>query len=113
MRTGCMFGLVALAGCQPPPSSGGGRAVIEVYKHANGVSNCVEYVNKVWKADPSCCPEGFEVAGYSTPAATAYVKIPDDAEGEDKNDWTKAKESRRMYRHLVCLEKAAAAPTRP
>jgi hypothetical protein len=89
-----MRGLVALMpfallGCTPP--SAAPRAVVEIYMHPNGLSNCVDEHDGKWKADPSCCPDGFEFVGFSAPAATAY---------ESANE----KVSRRIYRHVVCLE---------
>ncbi|MEZ4323274.1 MAG: hypothetical protein R3F61_37770 [Myxococcota bacterium] len=99
-----MRGLVAalplfLLGCQPPVTAAP-RAVVELYMHPNGLSNCVEESNGKWKADASCCPTGFEVAGFSVPAATSY---------EAANE----KETRRLYRHLVCIEVPPAPPGPP
>ncbi|MCB9674056.1 MAG: hypothetical protein H6737_03010 [Alphaproteobacteria bacterium] len=82
-----------LLGCNPPSS--GSRAVLELYMHPNGLSNCVDEHDGKWTADPSCCPAGFEVAGFSAPAATAYSK--ENKDGEEK-------ENRRIFRHVVCLE---------
>jgi len=87
-----------LLGCQPPNFTTT-RAVVELYKHPNGLSNCVEEDDGKWKADPSCCPDGFDMVGFSAPAATAY---------EASNE----KVSRRIYRHVVCLE-APPAPAGP
>ena len=87
--------MLALAACapppEPPPPAEPSRAVIEVYKHPDGRTNCVEEASGEWRGKPSCCPEGFSMVGFSAPAATVYVD-----EGGSSN--------RRIYRHLVCLE---------
>ena len=91
------FVLPLLAACEPPPPVQAGRAVVEVYMHPNGLSNCVDEDGERWKADASCCPEGFEVAGFSAPAAYEFEPTIED---EDKKGGTK----RRIFRHVVCLE---------
>ncbi len=80
----------ALMACQPPPSEPSKR-VLELYMHENGLSRCVEQEGERWKADASCCPDGFELAGCSVPAAIEYPK------GEDGY-------KRTLYRHVVCTE---------
>lgn len=85
-----------LVGCPPPPSSSPSKAVVELYRHPNGLSNCVEEDGEKWKADPSCCPAGFTVAGFSVPAVTAFVE-PTGEDGARKID-------RKIYRHVVCME---------
>jgi hypothetical protein len=67
------------------------RAVLNLYMHADGQTKCVELQGNTLVANPTCCPEGFSVAGFASPAATAYHH-PD--EGAKKY----------QYRHVVCLE---------
>lgn len=86
-----------LAACDPPPARPS-RAVIEIYMHPNGLSRCVDSDGERWKADASCCPEGFELAGFSAPAVTEYIPVSGDDEKE--ND-----PKRRIYRHVVCLQR--------
>lgn len=87
------FALLALglAACQPPPAEAPKRT-LQLYMHPNGLSRCVEIDGDRWKADPSCCPKGFEVAGFSVPSAIEYLKDE--------------KKQRTLYRHLVCMEGA-------
>jgi hypothetical protein len=61
--------------------------------HPNGLSRCVEQDGERWKADASCCPDGFDLAGFTVPAATEYPK------GEEQ------KPQRRLFRHVVCMER--------
>ncbi|MCB9668391.1 MAG: hypothetical protein H6736_02335 [Alphaproteobacteria bacterium] len=87
---------VALLACQPPPQAAAGPApsskrVIELYMHQNGLSRCVEQDGERWKADASCCPDGYDMAGFSVPAAVEYPK----------DDGVK----RTLYRHVVCIER--------
>lgn len=82
--------VVLLAACDPPPSRPA-RATVDLYMHPNGLSRCVEEDGEKWKADPSCCPQGFTLAGFSVPSVTQTA----DADG---------KVTRRLYRHVVCLE---------
>lgn len=89
---------IGLVACQPPPSATALRTV-ELYMHPNGLSRCVEQDGDRWKADPSCCPDGFEPAGFTVPTSVEYLK----------NDKTQ----RTLYRHLVCLERPPAAPAAP
>lgn len=87
-----------LLGCQPPPASPS-RAVVQLYMHPNGLSRCVEEDGDRWKADPSCCPTGWTLAGFAVPGVTAYPEPgADDGEGNKVN--------RRLYRHVVCVEGA-------
>ena len=77
-------------GCEPAPAASSKR-VFEMYMHPNGLSRCVDTDGERWKADASCCPSGFEVAGFTVKTVSLYMK--DD------------KEKRRLYRHVVCMEK--------
>ncbi len=87
------FASLIMVACQPaPPASS--RRVVELYMHPNGLSRCVELDGDRWKADPSCCPEGFEMVGFSVPAAIEYLK------GEKMD-----KVKRTLYRHVVCAER--------
>ena len=87
-----------LLGCNPPPAPVSSGRVIEIYMHPNGLSNCVDVDGDRWKADASCCPEGYEVAGFSVPAVTEYVDEPE-KEGGEKSV------KRKLYRHVVCSER--------
>lgn len=86
-----------LLGCNPPPPSSAGR-VIEIYMHPNGLSNCVDVDGDRWKADASCCPDGYEVAGFSVPSVTEYLGEPDEDDGDRPV-------RRKLYRHVVCAER--------
>jgi hypothetical protein len=90
------LGLLALVGGCNPPNVTPARAVVELYMHPNGLSNCVDENDGRWKNDPSCCPEGFEFVGFSVPSAVEYPK-------DDKT-------TRRLYRHVVCLELPPTPP---
>lgn len=90
-RTLSLVALV-LAACQPPPAAQTApKRVMELYMHPNGLSRCVDQEGDQWKVDPSCCPTGWEAAGFTVPAAIEYEK------GEDGV-------KRTLYRHVVCLE---------
>lgn len=93
--------LGSLGACQvPPPQIVPSRAVLEVYMHPNGLSNCVDTDGERWKADASCCPPGFELAGFSVPAVTETVTgAADDP-----------KYKRKLYRHAVCIEMRPVTP---
>jgi hypothetical protein len=80
--------LCVTLGCTQPDRS---RAVLNLYMHADGETKCVELEGNTLVANPRCCPEGFSVAGFASPAATAYHH-PD--LGARKY----------QYRHVVCLE---------
>ena len=66
--------LPLLAGACNPPNVTPARAVVELYMHPNGLSNCVDENDGRWKNDPSCCPDGFEFVGFKVPAAVEYPK---------------------------------------
>lgn len=88
--------IILLAGCQAPPPEPAppplpSRAVLTLYMHRDGKTNCVEQTDGEWHANATCCPDGFSPAGFSAPAATLYLDDTD-------------KPMRRMFRHLVCLE---------
>jgi len=80
--------LAALSACTEAPPS---RAVLTLYTNADGQTKCVEVNGTKLTANPSCCPTGFSVVGFASPAATAYHH-PD--EGTKKY----------QYRHVVCLQ---------
>ncbi|TNE84404.1 MAG: hypothetical protein EP330_29765 [Deltaproteobacteria bacterium] len=84
-----------LAACQPaleiPPPPPPARAVLTLYMHPDGKTNCVEAEGGEWQANPACCPKGFSPAGFSAPSATLYL--------DESNS-----PNRRIFRHLVCLE---------
>lgn len=82
--------LVGLTACEPPVVEPPKR-ILELYMHKNGLSRCVEREGERWKADASCCPDGFDLAGFTVPAAIEYPK--DDGV------------TRRLYRHVVCIER--------
>ena len=88
---------LVLVACDPPPSRPS-RAVIEIYMHPNGLSRCVDSDGERWKADASCCPDGFDLAGFSAPAVTEYLPV-----GADPEKDTDPK--RRIYRHVVCMQR--------
>jgi len=79
---------LAAAACSEPDRA---RAVLTLYIHPDGQTKCVEVNGTAMTANPSCCPVGFSVAGFSSPAVTAYHH-PE--EGVKKY----------QYRHVVCLE---------
>lgn len=86
-----------LFACNPPPATSAGR-VVEIYMHPNGLSNCVDVDGDRWKADASCCPEGYEVAGFSVPSVTEYLDDPEEDGGGRPI-------RRKLYRHVVCMER--------
>ena len=67
------------------------RGSLHLYMHIDGKTRCVEESSGEWRANATCCPRGFSPAGFSTGAATAFTNSED-------------VETRRLYRHLVCLE---------
>lgn len=87
--------MLALTACaqhtEPPPAAEPARTVLEVYMHPDGKTNCVEEGSGEWRANPTCCPAGFSVAGFSAPAATLYLD-------------EKGTANRRIFRHVICLE---------
>lgn len=89
--------LPAMFACNPPPPVKTSRATIEVYMHPNGLSRCVDEDGDRWKADAACCPEGFEVGGFSVPSAYEFEPTP-------KSEEAKGKTKRRLFRHVVCIE---------
>ena len=98
MRIALLATLVTLTGCQTASP----RAVVEIYMHPNGLSNCVMTDGSKWVADASCCPVGFTLAGFSAPAVTAFESDVTEKDGDEVV--TKKKTSRRIYRHVVCLQ---------
>lgn len=84
--------VVGLTACAAPPAAAPAPdRVIEIYMHPNGLSRCVEQEGDRWKADASCCPSGWDMLGFSVPAAIEYPK------GEEGV-------KRTLYRHVVCAE---------
>ncbi len=93
-----LFGapLFLAAACDSPQPARS-RAVLTLYTHADGKTKCVSISGDTLKADPGCCPDGFTLAGFASPAATAYHH-PE--EGVKKY----------QYRHVVCLEDLPPEP---
>lgn len=86
-----LFTLGCPTPAEPPPAPEAPRATLELYMHPDGKTNCVESADGEWQAVPSCCPDGFSLAGFSAPAVSLYLTEEE-------------REIRRIYRHVVCLE---------